>query len=473
MAANRFGTRFNVRNDVFDSITPNFIRQKDISAPNGEWKPAKWLPVQWTASNLQAGEDAFVISGGKVVALDRTGAVIPAGYFYFCALVAATSETFVTYTADDYNWGVTDITTGDRYAVNGTTAYTATQVATALLERGLVTEAQATIAAADASLSGYSATDMPTRGGTMTIDENKAVFNAFISKPVGIAAYDVFVYSGQPIDGDQWFTNYSKQQLIQFITEAQLIVPHRAADSTSSDAFNAGTIVKVTASATAGDFPRPGEVWSGAALASVTRYSALGVTSTSGHVALALAQDDVAANTTRTPIECDVDGVLTTQKTSITAVSSEGDWYLDADVGVIIVHEDTYATLVSGSTTATFSYFFYAQPGSVTDVATAHRYIHFDGLAVCGDKLGVDKQSNFVKSNATSDVLDGASPLGTVLYCLSEPRTQLERVKTAYNLSNMSASSKMPGTATAGYSDSITLSQEDVSDRLAILLVRI
>lgn len=473
MAVNRFASRFNVRNDVFDSITPNFIRQKDISAPNGEWKPASWLPVQWTASNINAGEDAFVISGGKVVALDRQGFVIPAGYYWFCTQLSATSDVFVTYTSDDYDWGVTDIVTGDRYATDGTTSHTAITVAKALLERGLVTEAQATIAASDASLSGYSATDMITQGGTMTVDECKAVFLAFISKPVGFAAYDVYVYSGQPIDGDQWFTNYSKQQLIQFLTESQLIVPHRVADSTAADAFDASTIVTVSAAATTGDFPRPGEVWEGAALASVTRYAALGVTSTSGHVALALAQDDVAANTSRTLIECDVDGVLTRQKTSISSVSTEGDWYLDADVGVIIIHEDTWATLVAGSTTATLSYYFYAQPSSATDVASAHRYIHFDGLAVPGDDLGVDKQSNFVKKNASSDVLDGAVSLGKVLYCLSEPRTLLDKVKTAYNLSNMSASSKMPGTATAGYSDMVTLSQEDVADRLAILLVRI
>ena len=471
MSVTRFSARFNARNDVFDSITPNVIRQREISTPQGEWKPAPWLPVQWTQSNLTAGEDAFVISKGKVVALTREAYVVPAGYYFFGTLVAATSDVCITYTADDYAWGVMDITTGARYAVNGTTAYTTTQVAAALVERGLVTEAEATQAASDAGLSGYSATDMPTRGGTMTIDENKAIFLAYISKPVGITAVDVYVWSGRPEDGDQWFTNYSKQHLIQFLTEAQLVVPHRAADSTSSDTFDVSA-VSPSSSSGAGDFPRPGEIWEAAQLAATTRYGALGVTSSSSVTGFALAQDNVAANTDRTPFECDVAGVLTKAKTAISQISSEGDYFLDAEVGVLIVHSDTYATLVAANTDPTFSYFYYTEAGSVTDVATAHRYVHFDGLAVPGDKLGVDKQSNFVKSNSTSDVLNGTDVLGCVLYIESQPRTLLDKVKTAYNLSNMSASGKMPGTATKGFTDMITLSKEDVADRCAVLLVR-
>ena len=472
MAITRFSGDFRLRDDITDSITPNYIHQRDISAPAGEWKPAPWLPVAWTSSNINAGSDAFVISGGKVVALDRQGFVLPAGYYYFASLVAATSENFVTYTATDYSWKVQDITTGVAYATNGSTSYTATQVASALLERGLVTEAEVITAASDAGLSGFSAADLPTRGGTMTIDEVKAVFYAWISRPVGIAAYDVYVWSGRPEDGDQKFVNYSKQHLIQFLTEAQMVMPHRVADSTSSDAFDASSIV-VTSSASAGDFPRPGEVWDATALAATSRYSALGVTASSELVALGLAQDNVAGNTDRTPISADVDGVLSVQKKAITLVSKEGDWYLDADVGVIILHSDTYDTLVADSATVTLSYFYYAEGSTVTDVATAHRYIHFDGLAVPGDAVGVDKQSNFVKSNSTPDVLNGTPALGRVMFLVTEPRGLLDKVKTAFNMSGMSATGKMPGTATKGFSDMITLSQEDVSDRLAVLLIRV
>lgn len=472
MAVSRFSANFNTRSDVFDSITPNVIRQRDISAPNGEWKPAPWLPVQWTQSNLTAGEDAFVISKGKAVALSRQGHVVPAGYLFFGTLVTATSTACITYTADDYTWGVMDITTGARYATNGTTAYTTTQVAAALVERGLVTEDEATQAAADASLTGYDVADMPTRAGTMTVDENKAIFLAFISKPVGISAVDVYVWSGRPEDGDQWFTNYSKQHLIQFLTEAQMVVPHRAADSTTADVFTGIESITPETADNAGDFPRAGEIWEAGELALTTRYSALGVTSSSEVVAFALAEDNVAANTDRTPITCDVSGVLTTEKSALSLITKEGDFFVDADVGVILVHADTYATLVSATSDPTFSYFFYEEAGSVTDVATAHRYVHFDGLAVPGDKLGVDKQSNFVKSNSTSDVLNGEAVLGCVLSIETQPRTLLNKVKSAYNLSNMSASGKMPGTATKGFTDMITLSQEDVADRVAILLVR-
>lgn len=471
MAINRFSSNFNARSDVFDSITPNVIRQRDISAPNGEWKPAPWLPVQWTSSNISAGSDAFVISKGKVVSLSRQGHVVPAGLLFFGTLVAATSDVCITYTSTDKEWGVIDITTGARYSVAGTTAYTTTQVAAAIVERGLVTEEEATQAAADAGLSGYAVADMPTRAGTMTIDECKAIFLAFISKPVGISAVDVYVWSGRPEDGDQWYTNYSKQHLIQFLTEAQMVVPHRAADSTSSDVFDVSAVVPETAD-NAGDFPRPGEIWEAAELAATTRYSALGITASSEVVAFCLAEDNVAAKTDRTPIECDVDSVLVRQKSSVSQISSEGDWYLDADVGVILVHADTYATLVADNSDPTFSYYFYEEGSSVTDVASAHRYVHFDGLAVPGDKLGVDKMSNFVKSKSTPDVLNGAVSLGCVLSIESQPRTLLDKVKTAYNLSNMSASGKMPGTATKGFTDMITLSQEDVADRCAVLLVR-
>jgi hypothetical protein len=472
MAVSRFSANFRTRSDVFDSITPNVIRQRDISAPNGEWKPAPWLPVQWTSSNLTAGEDAFVISKGKVVALTRQGHVVPAGYLFFATLVAATSDIAITYTADDYEWGVMDITTGARYATNGTTTYTAKVVAEALLERGLVTEDEVTQAVADYGIASYSTSDMPTRAGVMTIAEVQGTFAAFISKPVGISAVDVYVWSGRPEDGDQFYTNYSKQHLIQFLTEAQMVVPHRAADSTSSDVFTGiESIVPETAD-NAGDFPRAGEIWEAAQLALTTRYGALGVTSSTPVVAFCLAEDNVAANTDRTPVTCDVDGVLSKEKSAISLVTSEGDWYLDADVGVIIVHEDTYATLVAATSDPTFSYFFYEEASAVTDVASAHRYVHFDGLAVPGDKLGVDKHSNFVKSNSLSDVLNGGSVLGCVLSIESQPRTLLNKVKTAYNLSNMSASGKMPGTATKGFTDMITLSQEDVADRCAVLLVR-
>ena len=69
MAIKRFSSTFKTRNDVMDNITPNNVVQPHIANPAGEWKPARYLPVQWTG---EASKDAFVISSGKVVCLDNT-----------------------------------------------------------------------------------------------------------------------------------------------------------------------------------------------------------------------------------------------------------------------------------------------------------------------------------------------------------------------------------------------------------------
>ncbi|MFM7854376.1 MAG: hypothetical protein ACKO96_21255, partial [Flammeovirgaceae bacterium] len=77
--ATRLATQYRVRTDVFDSITPPPWVQDNIVAPQGEWKPAAWLPVVFTKTNRDRGTDAFVISSGKVVGFDREGRIVPAG----------------------------------------------------------------------------------------------------------------------------------------------------------------------------------------------------------------------------------------------------------------------------------------------------------------------------------------------------------------------------------------------------------
>jgi hypothetical protein len=195
----------------------------------------------------------------------------------------------------------------------------------------------------------------------------------------------------------------------------------------------------------------------------------MGVTASSPIAALALAQDEVAKNTSRTPISCDVDGVLERQKFSIADVKREGDWFLDEFPGIIIVHEDTVATLVAGSTVATFTYNYYAAPSAGTDVASAHRYAHFDGTCRPGDLVSCDKQSNFCVRNSGSDIFKNTITLGRVLYEISEPRGMLNKVKTAWNRAEMGATARMPGTATGGYTDAITLSSEVIADRQVVL----
>ena len=50
-----------------------------------------------------------------------------------------------------------------------------------------------------------------------------------------------------------------------------------------------------------------------------------------------------------------------------------------------------------------------------------------------------------------------------MLGIVSQPKGLLERVRTAWDGSSFDASEQMPGTATAGYTDLITLSPENVS----------
>ena len=454
MAVTRLSSNFRVREDVFDNITPNNTVQRDVSAPAGEWKPADWLPIVFTKSNVAAGEDAFVISSGKVVAFDRNNRLVPAGLR--AALVAAGGTTVLTYSSDDYEYGVTDLVTGAALASSSVT-YTALEVAEALVERGFV----------DAATETTSGTVPPA-----TDTDVQEVIEAFISKPIGVAAYDIFVWSGRPEDGDQVFTNYSKQHLVQFLTELQMRVPHRTTQDTSADSFDVSAVSATTAASADGDFPEAGEIWSETALDDVTRWSS--VVDGMSVTAFALAQRPVAKNTERTPVTCDVDGVLTNEKSSLSAVTSSGDWYLDAEVGVLFIHSDAYDTLVTDDTDPTFSYYYYSVSASTG--AASDRYIFFDGEGKPGDYISYDEHSNFVVMASAQDALgtSNTESLGRLHYIDSEPKDLLEKTKTAFGLSGMSAVSKMPGSATSGYSDLITLAtSEEVADQIAIITLKI
>ncbi len=444
MSQNRYSANFNIRSDVFDSITPQNIRQRDVSAPAGPvsaWRPAAWLPVQWTASNTSAGQDAFVISGRKVVALDSEGRVVPAGLRG--ALAAATvADTVLTYTSTDVAWGVLDLVTGARVAA--AVSYSSKQVCEALVQRGLV------------DVTGLTAFPAAVADG-----EAAEIIARFISLPVGISAYDVHVWSGRAEDGDQFFHNYSKQHAVQFLTEAELQVPHRVAGVATAEAVNFTTGVE-TYDAAARVFPAAGKVWEDASLANLGRYA---VGATSNIHAIKLANDRIAKNTAATPITCSAAGLLVTEVTSAAAVTAGGEFYVDYDAGLVFYHN----SVATATGAATFGYSFYLSEAS----DAAHRMVHFDGIARPGARLGVDAASNLCVSNATGDVLAGAVDLGYVLFTQSQPVGNLDKVKTAFNLSGMPASGKMPGSATAGLSDLLTLSPELVADQVVVCLFRV
>jgi len=85
--------------DHVGSITPDFEISEGVR-PAEEFKPAAWLPVGRYDKHY---EEFFVISAGKIVALDDEGRVVPAG------LLAANA---VSYTQDDVDSGTVDISTG-------------------------------------------------------------------------------------------------------------------------------------------------------------------------------------------------------------------------------------------------------------------------------------------------------------------------------------------------------------------------
>lgn len=446
MAVERFQANFRTRNDIpGDNITPQTDVQKDIRAPAGEWKPAPWLPVQFIRNDHTAGDDAFVISKGKVVAMDTQSNLVPAGLRL--SMVGAGGG--LTYTALDVEWMVEDLVTGEPVAAPVT--YTSIQVAQGIMERGLVT--------------------VQDSGATLPVGtqgEADDVIEVFISPPVGYAEYDFYVWHLLSDGVTQKFTNYMKQHLVQFWTEGQLKMPHLVATEVDDDDFAVATLNTAgSATAAAGEFVDAGEYWNATNLAQLTRYSLMGVTASSPVVALGLggaAKVVVAEITDRTPFTVDTAGVLVRKRPSPDLVTKEGDYFLDAEAGVLILHSDTWATGVAATATWTFTYSHYDEAP-----ATAHKQLHFDGPALPGRRVTFDAQSNFVMetvgTTAEQDIV------GTVLRVEKWPRGYLEYVKTGFPGAT-SATAQMPGSATKGFPDQITLSGETVADQLVIINFR-
>jgi hypothetical protein len=437
------------RDDFFGDITPENFRNENVILPQGTYIPAKWLPVVWVDTNRDAGSDAFVISKGKPVSFDSQGDLIPSSFYYFVSTVAATSETCLTYTATDVTWKVQDLVTG--LPVAAAVSYTAEVVAKALRERGLVPSSLAAVS---------------------NLATCKAVFAAFVSLPVGLAPYDYFKYGGKAENGDQAFTNYLKQSNVQFITEMMLDLPHRIGASLVTDEFDAdsGATTVTSSAAAAGVVMAAGEVWNATALASLTRYSLMGVTASKPVVGLKLSQGEVAHVTERTTFSCDDASVLVKAKTSPAAIRSEGDYYIDFEQGVLFIHSDVWDTLVADSTVFNVSFYVYA----LGTAASSQRYVYFEGVAQPGARIGIDKKGNFVKSGSASDIFSGVANFGFLNFAEYEPYALMDKVKSATEPRTQSipATARMPGTATKGFSDGIMKAESTVADRHAILTLR-
>jgi hypothetical protein len=440
--ANRYSRNFYVRDDIWGSITPNWRVQPNIANPAGEWKPALWLPVVFTQSSVAAGEDAYVISSGKIVAMDAEGRIVPAGLRE--ALVKATiTDTVITYTADDVKWGVVDFTTGERLTAAKTVS--SIEFARACSDRGFVDVAA-----------------VPTDEATV-----RAVIQQFISLPIGVAAYDIHVYAGTPEGGDQHFLNYNKQSLVQFVTEVEARVPHMLADTAVTDLIDVSTVTLDDAP-TSGQRPADGDVLSATGVAALGRYDSDDVGAV---VLITLSEREVAAITSRTPITADVSGLLAASKGSIADVTAVGDYFLDAVPGYLVITRAAWDALVTADDDPTFSFYVYSDAA----LAASEQWIYFTGLPDYGDRrVSVDAASNFCAKGSSADILAAADPaLGTLLALDHEPRGLLASVKTAFDLDGVSAASRMPGSATAGFSHLVTRANEKVANRLAVIKIRI
>lgn len=440
MAIRRFSGSWKTRDDVMDNITPNNVVQPNVSVPAGEWKPAAWLPIVWTG---EASKDSFVISSGKVVAFDGEGRIVPAGYAKIFGDAAALSTSVLTYTSADVSAGVISLATGATCTAG---AVRLDDLAEALLSRGLVEHES--VASGFAVAGTFDKTEL---------GDCQLVCEAFISDPVGICAYDVYVWAGDSADQLNYL-NYQKQHLIQFFTDMQLQVPHAALATATTGALSTAAAWTAAAAVDGEHFPSAEKAGSelfltSTQIASLDKYSSL-VSAGDDVVAIAL-QEPPAVNTERTPIESS-GALLTRERTSIAKLAQAGDWYLDADARLLFLWEEDGDALPAGAGTQTVTFYHYDNLASSAD-----RQICAVGDIKAGDYLTFDDKSNFVKLDVDASTLPG-DICGRVLAIVSQPKGLLERVRTAWDGSSFSSSEQMPGTATAGYTDLITLSPENV-----------
>lgn len=473
MTVKRFSGSFKSRTDILDNITPNNVVQPNVSVPAGEWKPCNWLPVIWQG---EASQDNFVISSGKVVCMTRTGRLCSARYRWLGENGAA-ADVALTYTALDVEQGTINITTGAPVTTGDVAggAVTMAEFAEAIVSRGLVLEAEVV------------------GGGVFdpaTDAHARAAMLAFVSAPVGVAAYDVYAWAGDA-PGELNFVNYQKQHLIQFFTDVQLQVPvhvqHEdlaggvggaeeqltAAKGDQADWSGGGALaVDGTTFPDASKAPAPLLLTSDQ-LAGLARYSAA-ISAGDNLVGIQLTAYPVASNTSRTPVE-DGGDALVRQKSKVSKVSKAGDFFLDGEVGIIIAFDDQaggggtapHAAAVFGSDIT-----FYAYGNESDGAAAGERYIHFAGRPRAGCHVTYDLQGNFtsIEVDASTDM---DRVIGRCLGVVQQPKGLLDRTRTAFAGSSFDKTAQMPGTATEGFSDLITLTDEVAADLVALINVKV
>ena len=503
MSIKRYNPTFRQRDDVFDNITPYNVVQATISNPAGEWKPAAWLPVAWYET---ANQDWFVISSGKVLAMDSTNRIVPAGL----RLYTDASANMFRYGEHDVSARTEDIRTG--LPVTATSVVTLEEFCTAVLERGWVAED-------DVSLSNTVAFDAANSASEDDADA-QAILKAFISSPVGIADYNVFSWAGdQP--SKYKFHNYQKQHLIQFVTEMQMKMPQMALSAEETASLNG---ITEYAAASHGAMPSGASpLWmDNAALEGMLRYSlenddVLYIAPSSNVAGIYLGANEVVpeinamtaadVSTMLAPSGAVAIAALANRKSRAKDVRSDGDYFLDAKSGIVIVHS-TYNQLTGTAFTGADEIDFFIYSGAQSE---AHQHIYFVGDCRPGDFVTFDKESNMQRIDSMQTVslshtiaendldisdsalgasthpaydidfsfqvpVDPALIIGRVHEIQQFPKSLMDRVTTAWQGTSFGANSRMPGTATEGLPDNLSLAgqnNEVVGNRMVIVTVRI
>lgn len=424
--------------DHVGNITPN-VEYSEPHRPHGEYLVADWLSV---GRYDKYYEDYFVVSSGKIIAFDRAGRVVPAGM----KVAFAAAGNVLTYTATDVQEGVVDLTTG--VAVAAPVAYTAAAIATALISLGLLDAGQV---AAD-----------------------------FVSNPVGVAPYNYYHWAGG--DGfnpsDYRLNNHNMQHrvaiLCKYVVEMPL-VPGDVANSDLAVVFAAGiqniALVDWTDTLTV-----DGSFNTSTALSLTARYAAA-VAAGDDVIALNLQVMNLSKSTPLTPVTLPAGFILERETLAeVVASSTLGDYWIDYDVGLIVVNDGGAggAAVPVSLQTGVATFFAYDSiPTTVSSFACAL------GALTPGAFLVSDANSNFVEARSfgaldvefagfgvgvatdaqlAAMVQAGADRsdaiIGQVLDSELFPKDYLDRVRTAYP--DLGTMDQMPGTASGGLRDQLT-----------------
>ena len=417
--------------DHVGNITPN-VEYSEAHRPHGEYVVADWLPV---ARYDKHYENYFTVSAGKIVAFDRSGALVPAGL----KTAWAAGGNVLSYAAADVTEFTTDIVTG--VAVTAAVDYTAAEILAGLIARGLLDD-------------GDAATD-------------------FISFPVGVAPYNYLSWCGgdgfNPADYKQ--NNYNMQHRVALLCKYVVEMPLVPAVDGGCDLGGSPTAITDTVitdwHSTSGD----GDWHSSTSLSLTTRYAA-DITAGDDIVGLNLPHMDIASNQTLTPVTLPTG--FTNEVSSIAEITSAGDYMIDYDVGLILIFEtDGNAAAVAAGTV--LFYHYEVAPGSVSTYACAI------GDLLPGDFVRADADSNFVKAKVHDkteiDTVTSADPevsltsaelagllnlsakrqdeiIGQVLDSDIHPKDYMDRVRTAY--AQLGTLDQMPGSASSGLPTQLT-----------------